>query len=200
VDDAAWKDDAEWARQNAAVRSKVQDAAADLILEMMEFQKQDQQRERIEANSSVIKSISSSRRTTNLRAAMAAVEAKDSERRKERGEAEGDADDAAALNPYKRKRGSNAHSGLWITGKDLPSAELLLQQQQEALERDRLEAEASGDAIPCSNCGSKLTYHCNLMAYDISKGEVWGAKDVNDTAKRVQCKECKHVMTIVAES
>ena len=193
-----WKDDAELVRQNTDVRLKIKDAAADLILQMMALQKQDQQKERIHAASSVIKNIGSSKRS-NMDVVMAAVEAKEREKRKGK-TGEDEDDDGDALNPYKRKRGSTANSGLWITGKDLPSAQLMLQQHQEALEIERREAEASGDNIPCSNCNSSLTFHCNLMAYDISKSEVWGQKDVNDTTKRIQCRDCKHVMTIVAES
>ena len=42
------------------------------------------------------------------------------------------------LNPYKRKRGSVANSGLWMTGSNLPTMEALLKEQQ-------------GESMPASN-------------------------------------------------
>lgn len=54
--------------------------------------------------------------------------------------------------------------------------------------------------IPCTNCGSRLTFSHNLTNYDISKNETWGSKDVNNMTARVECRECRNIWTILSES
>ena len=188
-------DDEEFARQDLIVRGKVAEAAVELVLQMMELQKEDQKKERIRTSTEILNNIGSSKKS-NLRQKMVEMEKK---RNSSSSSSSSGANDDVS-NPHKRIRCSAGNSGLWMTGRDLPSAAQLLKEQQDVLERDREEAEAEGTSIPCSNCSSKLTYSCNLISYDIGKSEIWGNKDTNDQSKRIQCKECKHVTTIVAES
>ena len=65
--------------------------------------------------------------------------------------------------------------------------------QKEIEQRERREKEAS-DGDPCVHCGSKWTFNSNLSSFDISKAEVWGNKDVAETFTTT-CKDCGHVAT-----
>ena len=132
-------DQHEWEQQDEEVREKVTNAASDLVLQMMELQKEDQRKERIRSANDVLNNIgssaaaaaassSSSKKPSQMASILAAMEMK--EKAKRSSSSSSLPSDDPNLNPYKRKRGSVANSGLWMTGTNLPTMEELLKEQE----------------------------------------------------------------------
>ena len=138
-------DENEWERQDAEVREKVTNAASDLVLQMMVLQKEDQKKERIKSANDILKNVgsasssSSSKKPGQMTSILAAIEMKEKAKRSSNSSSSSSLpSDDPNLNPYKRKRGSVANSGLWMTGSNLPTMEALLKEQQ-------------GESMPASN-------------------------------------------------